>query len=326
MSQITKIDLQDKKIIVELEKDCRQSNHQLGRKVGLNPDVVRYRINRLEKNEIVAWHLAFVNFARLGYTNYGVYVSTQHLTKEKEKMFVDYFQSHHRVSYLAKLGGKYDYILGILTKNILDFEHIFSEILHAIGEYISNKDISIRVALYHFPKNYLIGSRQQHKLPSFGGEITTAHIDEIDSKILKVLSTHARMDIIALASQIKVPASTTALRIKKLQQKKIIDGFFSFTRCQSYGFQNHILFLSLKNHSLKDEQKLYSYCQQHPNIVYIIKTVGKWDYELSVEVPNLQFLQTILSELKENFSEILVNMEIITIFEDLKYNLYPFEK
>src|SRR3989338_3690340 len=305
MSQYTKLDIKDKKIILELEKDCRQSNHQLGRKVGLSPDVVRYRINRLEKNEIIAWHLSFVNFAKLGYTDYGLYASTQHLTIEKEKRFIDYFQSHQHVSYLAKLGGKYDFIIGILAKNILDFDQILSEIMNKVGENISTKDISTRVALYHFPKSYLVGSREQHKLPSFGGEITTALIDETDSKILKMLSTHARMDIITLAYQIKVPASTTALRIKKLQQKKIIEGFFSFTRCQNYSFQNHIIFLNLKNHSLKDEQKICSYCQQHPNIVYLIKTVGKWDYELSVEVQDLLFLQTILSELKEQFSEIL---------------------
>ncbi len=324
MSQITKLDLKDRKIIVELEKDCRQNNQQLGKKVGLGPDVVRYRINRLEKNGIIAWHLAFVNFAKLGYTDYGVYVSTQHLTTEKEKRIVDFIQSHHRVSYVAKLGGKYDFIIGILARNILDFDSVWSEIMKNIGGHISNKDISTRVALYHFSKTYLVGSRQQHQLPSFGGEIMTTPIDETDSRILQVLSTNARMDIMTLASRIKVPASTTALRIKKLQQKKIIEGFFSFTRCQNYGFQNHIIFLSLQNHSLPDEQKIYRYCQQHPNIVYIIKTVGKWDYELSVEVQDLQFLQTIISGLKENFTGILANMEIITVFDDLKYNLYPF--
>ena len=80
MSQNVKIDIKDKKIIMELEKNARQSNTAIAKKVGLNTDVVRYRINHLEKEDVIAWHLAFVNFAKLGYTDYGVYVSTQHLT------------------------------------------------------------------------------------------------------------------------------------------------------------------------------------------------------------------------------------------------------
>src|SRR3989338_8744512 len=163
MSQYTKLDIKDKKIILELEKDCRQSNHQLGRKVGLSPDVVRYRINRLEKNNVIAWHLAFVNFAKLGYTDYGVYMNTTHLTKEKEKKFTEYLQTHNRVSYFAILGGKYDFMVGILAKNILDFEHVLSEIMSNLDEHISTKDISTRVHLHHFSKSYLLGSKQQHK-------------------------------------------------------------------------------------------------------------------------------------------------------------------
>ena len=133
---MSQLDLKDKKIILELEKDCRQSNHQLGRKVGLSSDVIRYRINRLEKNNIIAWHLTFVNFAKLGYTDYGVYINTQHLTKEKEPELIHYLQNHSRISYVAKLGGNYDFLFGTLAKNILDFEQTFSEIMQKIGDNI----------------------------------------------------------------------------------------------------------------------------------------------------------------------------------------------
>ncbi len=327
MNPVNKLDLKDKKIILELEQDCRQSNHQLGRKVGLSPDVVRYRINRLEKNNIIAWHLTFVNFAKLGYTDYGVYINTQHLTKEKEQELIKYLQSHPRISYLAKLGGTYDFLFGTLAKNILDFEQTFSEIMQKIGNHISNKEIATRVHLFHFSKNYLLNHKEpSSKMPHFGGEIQEVKIDLLDQQILTQMSTDARIPIMDFATKLKTPASTIALRLKKLQQKEVINGFFTFTRAQSYGFQNYVITLRFKRITPKEEQKLYTYCQQHPNITYLIKTVGKWDYEVSIEVPNQEFFQAMLSEIREHFSDILSEMEFYTIFKDLKYNLYPFSE
>ena len=39
------IDLKDRKILYQLDSNCRQSNTQIGKNVGLKKDVVSYRIN-----------------------------------------------------------------------------------------------------------------------------------------------------------------------------------------------------------------------------------------------------------------------------------------
>ena len=48
-----KIDLKDRKILYELDLNCRQSNTQIGKKVGLKRDVVSYRINRLQEEGVI---------------------------------------------------------------------------------------------------------------------------------------------------------------------------------------------------------------------------------------------------------------------------------
>ena len=40
------LDLKDRKILYELDLNCRQSNAQIGKKVGLSRKVVDYRIKR----------------------------------------------------------------------------------------------------------------------------------------------------------------------------------------------------------------------------------------------------------------------------------------
>ena len=321
-----KLDVKDKKILYELEKDARQSNRIIGKKVGVNPDLVRYRINKLIEKGVIDNFLTFVNFAKLGFTDFGIFVNTRGLTQEKEKEFTTYLKNHQNITYFAKVGGKYDFIIGILAKDILHFHTIISQIMNTYGDYISNKDISIRMALFHFSKDYLIGKKGiGGELPYFGGEIEKVDLDDIDRKILKILSQNARINIVEISEKIKIPLSTVALRIKKLQNNKIINGFFTWINPLKFGVDNYDVLISFKNVNKEIENKFYSFCKINEHISWLIKTVGKWDYEIGMEVPNKEKFQEVLSEIRENFSEYITNLDFIIIFQTLKYNLYPFE-
>jgi len=49
---MTKLDFKHKKILHQLEVNARQSASQIGKKIGLNRDVVTYHIKKLE-NEVM---------------------------------------------------------------------------------------------------------------------------------------------------------------------------------------------------------------------------------------------------------------------------------
>ena len=57
-----KIDLKDRKILYQLDLNCRQSNTQIGKKVGLSKQVVDYRIKQMEENGITEKLLLMKNF------------------------------------------------------------------------------------------------------------------------------------------------------------------------------------------------------------------------------------------------------------------------
>ncbi len=321
-----KLDMKDRKILYELEKDARQSNRVIGKKVGVKPDLARYRINKLVENGVIDSFLTFVNFAKLGFTDFGIFMNTKGLTKNKEEEFIDYIKNNQYVSYFSKVGGKYDFIIGILARDVLHFHNILSKINSKFGDYISNKDISIRMKLFHFAKDYLIDKEGDGvDLPSFGGEIEKIKLDNTNEKILRLISTNARENIVELSSKLKVPPSTIALRIKNLEKEKIIEGFFIWINPSKFGFDSYDIIISFSNIDKQIENKFYSFCKSHQNISWIIKTVGKWDYEVGVEAPNKEKFQELLSEIREKFSNHIINLEFVMIFNTIKYNLYPFD-
>ena len=72
-----KLDLKDRKILYELDLNCRQSNTQIGRKVGLSRKVIEYRIKQMEEDGIIKNYWTEFNTFKLGYNCYRIYINFQ---------------------------------------------------------------------------------------------------------------------------------------------------------------------------------------------------------------------------------------------------------
>ena len=78
-----KLDLKDKKILYELDKDCRQSCSQIGKKVGLSTEVVNYRIKKFEEEKIITHYQVVVNLSKLEILEFKMALSLQNINSEK---------------------------------------------------------------------------------------------------------------------------------------------------------------------------------------------------------------------------------------------------
>ena len=89
-----KIDLKDRKILYELDLNCRKSNAQIGKKIGLSRKVVEYRIKRMENEGIIISYWTAINTMRLGYYVYRIYISFQDITSEIKNEIINYFVNY----------------------------------------------------------------------------------------------------------------------------------------------------------------------------------------------------------------------------------------
>jgi len=60
------LDLKDKKILKLLSINARFSLSRISKYVRLTRDAVKYRINRLEKNNVITGYLTLINLKKLG--------------------------------------------------------------------------------------------------------------------------------------------------------------------------------------------------------------------------------------------------------------------
>src|SRR2546428_8886937 len=60
------LDGTDLRILAELVENSKQSYVEIGRKLALHPNVIAYRVNRLEDQGIIREYTTLVDFSKLG--------------------------------------------------------------------------------------------------------------------------------------------------------------------------------------------------------------------------------------------------------------------
>jgi len=150
-----RLSAKDKKIINELDLNARQSYSQIARKVGLTKDTVQYRIKRLEEMKVIEGYFPVINTAKLGYVFYRVCLKFRSMTPKKEEEFVKHLKSNKAIGWISSFNGRWDMIIAIWAKNIIEFEEILSGLLLGYEKYIQEKIVSTIVYFYHF-KNKII--------------------------------------------------------------------------------------------------------------------------------------------------------------------------
>ncbi len=322
------LNIKDRKILAELDLNARATFQEIGKKTRLSKETVIYRIKNLEKRGIIVRYTTLINFSQLGYTGYAIYNRFQNVNEPVKNEIIDYLKLIPECYWIALVGGEYDLVFGLMCKNIFQFNKIYYSILTKYGRYLVDNTIEIRTELRQHKRDYLI-EKQPEKInsPYFGKEPQTEALDMLDQKILSELSNHARIPILELSEKIKSPPSTVSLRIKQMQKRGIIQGYTTYIKAQNFGMQSYRLLLNLQNMDEKSRNALFSYVAQNPNMILAIESVGKWNFEITLEVENHEELQNEINKLRDNFKEIIKSIDFLIMFEDdLVYDPYPLLK
>jgi len=130
-----KLDKKDSQIIKALYLNARMPLSKLTKHVKLTRDAIKYRIERMIKNDLIQKFIPVLNPPKMGFNtmNY-VFFSVQNFNIEKEKEFIKYLKSNNYVTYISKLIGRRDFLVFIIAR---DPEH-FNEILNNIRQKFSN--------------------------------------------------------------------------------------------------------------------------------------------------------------------------------------------
>jgi len=309
-----KLDLTDRKILAELDKNCRISNSTLAKKVNKSREAVKYRIQQLQKRGIIEKFITSINPNKLGYYMFKVYLKLENIPEEREKFFEELKKSPD-IYWMGISDGAFDLVFAILSKSIPEYFTKINYLLSKWQHLIVSKILGTMVDTRQYNKKFFIDAKDSQYV-IFGGDVIQNEIDELDSKILNILANDARIPLAELARKVNSTIEIVRGRIRKLEQKEIILSYRIAVDLNKLGLEFFKAIIYFRTLSEKDEKALFEWMKRHPNSLYYIRSLAPWEVEFEFAVESYQHFNKIINDLRLHFPHVIRNYEhLIMIYE-----------
>ncbi len=319
------LDVKDRKILYQLDINSRQSNSEIAKKVGLSKQVVGFRIKRLLKENIISSFHSVIDISKLGFTVHKNFLRLQNLNREKEKELISFLIHNPNIVWVASCDGKFDLAFGTWAKDMAFLDRTITELNKKFGEFIAERQIATIIQGNYYVRDYLIHKEKTstYRESFFGSTPFPVKMDSNDWEILALLGKNARTSVVDMAAEVKLSVDAIAQRIKKLEKSGVIQHYNIVPDESKYPYLHYKVLVGFRNISAERERSLREYCRINPNIVYIVKSLGPWEFEIDMEVENAEKLRGIMMEIKTAFSDILKEYSALHIYQVHKYNFCP---
>ncbi|MBI5223393.1 AsnC family transcriptional regulator [Candidatus Micrarchaeota archaeon] len=315
----------DRRIIGALDFNSRTPNTGIAKICKITKQLLRYRLERLEKEGIIEKCYTLVNTVKLGMMYFRIYIKTQGLDSKSENELIERFRSNQYTSWVITTRGKWDLIVSMYATDVEQFSTDFSSILGDFQKNIHSKNIvTIRNVIFS-TRDYLDkGTKSNSAI--YGGASENNLIDDLDHQILKELAKNSRARITELSKKVNSNPETVSSRIEKLEKKEIIKGHKLTLDYSKFGILFFILSINLSNASVDMRRKIEKFCSFHPNVIYYVNIIGNQDIELEVETLEYEELDKLIRDIKNTFQSEVRDIEVLQITKQHKLDYYPFKE
>jgi len=313
------LDKKDKRLLYWLDVDARHNYAQLAKKTGMSKQLVKYRIERLERQRIIKGYYPLVDSSRLGLTNFRIYLSLRNTTKESKERLLHYLENQDSVWALVLLAGKWDVAIGLAVKDHNVFHEFWDSLLAEQLKHIADYHVSIYSPIYHYSKTYLL-PQEQTTVRSLGASAAQPHDDQ-DLQLLALLAKDARMRLVDIAQKLHLTPEAVSVRLQKLKKSGILQGTRAMIDVGVLGYS--FFKAEIRLSSYRNLAAVTDYCLEHPNINQVDRTIGGETLELEFHVHDVNEMLAILQDMNEALGNIIERYDYLTVLGERKMHYLP---
>ena len=317
-----KLDLVDRKIILELDTNARATFSEIGKKLGIGKNNVQYRVRRLLEDSVIKKFVTQFSLGTLGLFLGKFYLQLSGFGKGKEKEIYDYLMKDKRVSWIARCEGRWDLLLGCYVESLNQLNEIKQDFFKKYEKYISSYDVVFAVEAHTSQRTYLLNKKTiPEKVEKFIGK-EKVELDNKDKQIVRLIANDARFNYLDIAQRMKLNIKTIQKRIHDLEKKGVIQGYVTFLDPNRIGYNFFKLCIYLQNYETKFNGFL-RYCMELPNVIHIIQSLGPWELELEIETETLDDFYNLTHQIRNEYSDIIKKTESVIISNEMKLDFFP---
>lgn len=311
------VDMKDLRILRELDQNPDLFLNKLAKKVQVSQQVVDYRVKNLVKRNIISKIIPMIDLSKLGFFLYRVHIRFRTISSERRREFEDYIFKNFKCFFIGAIGGKWDEYFDLFSENSQKFQDDLTIINEKFSDIIQEYDIMEITKIHLFNYKYL--SRFVDEKVIMGSSIREK-IDETDYKILSTIKNNSRSSYLDMGFKVKLSRNAVKERIKKMSAKGIIFGNRMFLNSKAMKKESYKLLLRMKS-GTEAKEKLMRFVKNTEEVIYFLELLGKYDFDLEIEVDNREKLQEFIIKLRNNFN--IIDYDLMPLFYDYGSDFFP---
>jgi len=308
------LDLVDRKILAELDKNCRIPNSILAKKVKKSREAVKYRIEQLQKKGILEKFITSINPNKFGYFMFKVYLKLENIPDEREKFFED-LKHNKDIYWMGISDGVFDCVLAILARNTIEYFEKINTLTSKWEHLVISKVLGTMVDTKQYHKKFFTDDHDGESVV-FGGETIANEIDKLDRHILMILANDARIPVAELARKVHSTIDIVRGKINRMEEKGIILSYRIAVDFNKLGLEFFKAIIYFRTLSPDDERALAEWMRIHPNSLYYIRSLAPWEVEFEFAVENYQHFNLIINDLRKRFAHVIRNYEHLIMISE----------
>ncbi|MBB4857978.1 Lrp/AsnC family transcriptional regulator [Novosphingobium chloroacetimidivorans] len=155
MQKLVNLDLLDRRILVQLQRDASLSNAELAERVGSTGPSVWRRIRQMEDAGVLGATVRLANAASLGQTvNVLCHVRMRDYSAECIEQLESFIRQTERILECYSMSGEWDYVMRIVASDVSDYEQFLMRVMlkhSSIAAASSNFALSVTKYTSAFP-------------------------------------------------------------------------------------------------------------------------------------------------------------------------------
>lgn len=286
------MDVIDLEILQYLSKNCRTSIAELANKIKKPRHLIVYRIKRLKEKAIYTGNELILNYTKIGYTEYIIYLKFSNYTSIKREITQFLIKNKH-IRWLGEVFPHFDLRLSVITKNMDELESLISQIRQISQNKLTKKEILI--SRYFLKKETFSTKREIKKTKTDQNRIT---LNDKGKKLITALSENPTASLLSLAKKTGLSIEAVRKKMKFFEQTGLIEGYsakFDMKKMKFNLWGN----LLIKTDFWKNKDKLQNLLYSTVKYGRTRALFGDWDLEMSFSVNNCEELIKLKNQIEK---------------------------
>ena len=307
--------------LVELQADV--TIRELARLSGYKQTTIQYALTSLKNRKVMSERQAMIDLHRLGYSHHTVFFSVAAKDDADTGTLARKVAKLPHVFWLFEMAGRYQFAASISIRSTAHLPQFIDLLGKALGGSLVEIATCSQFEFRYFGRRYLIPKRFKTPILHFNVEEEFTTLDDQSERVLSLLATGEAQTAVQLSQMLGIPPATADRRRRELKERGIIRAYIHWIDPAKMNRTCYIFRINVRGVPHTFSQRFFSYLESERDVVFGLRCVGPWDYEVGVELEQAQDVSELANRLYRYFRDEILSVQPIPILRYLLVRGFP---